>query len=286
MKCCGKIAVCIAGGLALGTALRADDIALAGNPYALIVTRNIFGLNPPPPPVDPNAVPAEPLVKITPDGIMSIFGRLQVLFKTSGGSKQGKPAADESYMLGEGQRQDDIEVVKIDEKAGLVTFNNHGVVQPLALANSPASTTGASTPAAGFNPSAGGFPAAMPGGGNPGFNGGVNNFGGRSFGGGQQGGVNNFNTMGNNPNLPFGSTSSGGDTVAQPNMAVLPQNAEEAKDQEAIIAAEHALAEQEGNPMAKIFPPTKYDIEAGATPNIATPPTPGSPPIPGGPPSN
>ena len=45
----------------------------------------------------------------------------------------GKPAADDAYILSEGQQQDEIEVTKIDEKGGLVTFNNHGEVQQLPL---------------------------------------------------------------------------------------------------------------------------------------------------------
>src|SRR5471032_2440139 len=128
MKRCGKIAICLAGALTLNAGLRADDVALADNPYATIVARNIFSLNPPPPPVDPNAnAPVEPAVKITPNGIMSIFGQLQVLFKASGGGKPG----DQSYILGEGQMDDEIEVVKIDEKNSLVTFKNHGLLQTL-----------------------------------------------------------------------------------------------------------------------------------------------------------
>jgi hypothetical protein len=68
---------------------------------------------------------------------------LQVLFKVAGTAKPGQPAKDESYILSEGQRQDEIEVVQIDEKASLVTFNNHGTVQelPLVKANAPVAST-------------------------------------------------------------------------------------------------------------------------------------------------
>jgi len=137
MKRVGTIATCLAAGCLLNSSLRAQDEALPGNPYAVVVIRNIFGLNPPPP-VDPNAnKPAEPPVKVVPNGIMSIFGQLQVLFKVA-----AKPGGkDATYMLTEGQSQDDIEVIKIDEKAASVTFNNHGVVQELPLVVTPPSST-------------------------------------------------------------------------------------------------------------------------------------------------
>ena len=137
MKRVGTIATCLAAGCLLNSSLRAQDEALPGNPYAVVVVRNIFGLNPPAP-VDPNASkPAEPPVKVVPNGIMSIFGQLQVLFKVA-----AKPGGkDATYMLTEGQSPDDIEVIKIDEKAASVTFNNHGVVQELPLVVTPPSST-------------------------------------------------------------------------------------------------------------------------------------------------
>src|SRR5271154_4980523 len=139
MKRVGTIAICLAGGMALSTSLRADDIS---NPYAQVVARNIFGLTPPVA-VDENATPIEPPVKITPNGIMSIFGQLQVLFKVA-----GKPPGQDAYTLSEGERQDDIEVTKIDEKAGIVTFNNRGIVQVLPPV--PATPSSSAAPIASF----------------------------------------------------------------------------------------------------------------------------------------
>ena len=132
MKHVGILVVALAGGLAFSSALCAEDVGLKGDPYAMVVARNIFGLNPPPPP-NANVSDATPPPKITANGIMSIFGQLQALFKVAGTAKQGVPAVDQSYILSEGQRQDDIEVTKIDEKAGIITFNNHGTVQQLPL---------------------------------------------------------------------------------------------------------------------------------------------------------
>jgi hypothetical protein len=133
MKRLAKMAVYLAGGLVLNTSVRAEVLS-SNNPYAPIVTRNVFGLNPPEP-VEARA--AETLLKITPNGIMSIFGERQVLFKVTGAVKAGQPSKEASYILSEGQRQDDIEVVHIDETASLVTFNNHGVVQQIPLPNAP-----------------------------------------------------------------------------------------------------------------------------------------------------
>jgi hypothetical protein len=68
---------------------------------------------------------------------MTIFGSRQVLFKVSIPPKPGIPAKEDDYILGEGQRQDDIEVTRIDEKSSVVTFNNHGVVQEIPLTVAP-----------------------------------------------------------------------------------------------------------------------------------------------------
>src|SRR5450755_3946932 len=135
MKRFNKIAVCLAGGLALNAGLRAETAPTTDNPYAMVVTRNIFGLNPPVL-VDPNPAPVEPPVKITLNGIMDIFGQVKALYKVAGKT----PGKEDSYMLTEGQGKDGIEVVKIDEKKGEVTFNNHGVPQVVALASAAASS--------------------------------------------------------------------------------------------------------------------------------------------------
>jgi len=280
VKHVGKLCICLAGGLVLNTGLRADDAVLSDNPYAPIAARNVFGINPPPP-VDPNKQPAEPPPKITPNGIMSIFGHLQVLFKVSPLPKPGQPAKDQFYILSEGQAQDDIEVTKIDEKAGLVTFNNHGTVQELPLATAPALTEsgpaqaapgqvpgfrgpfaskGNSGKAGGFVPSGNSFPqSGSAGGQNPNFNNG-NNFN----------SANNFNagvSAGANAGLRFGAASAGGVNYS----SLPPQNTMTPEMQMIMIAANHAKAQQEADPAATIFPPTPIDADAGVTPNEAPP---------------
>lgn len=233
MKHFEKIAVCLAGGLALSAGLRAETVPTTGNPYSLVVARNIFGLNPPVA-VDTTSPVAEPPVKITPNGIMNNYGQVQVLFKVAGKA----PGKDDSYMLSEGQAEEGIEVVKIDEKDGLVTFNNHGVEQVLSLA--AAATAGPSAMATPAGPAGitGGNPAA---GGNyvsSGFN---TAFGGRSGTGG-----------GNNPGMDNGSNvrpvpTRYGSQLPPMDPAV----------QTVLIEANRMKAQNEGDPIQKIFPRTE-----------------------------
>ena len=278
MKRLVKIVICLASGLVLNAGARADDGVLPNNPYAPIVVRNVFGLNPPQP-VDTNATQAD-LPKITPNGIMSIFGQLQVLFKVAGTAKPGQPAKDESYILSEGQRQDEIEVIQIDEKASLVTFNNHGTVQELPLAkanppvvNTPAAASGGPVPIQNFL-----APNGVNSGGIPGH------FGGRSASGpgaarnrGMGNGGNNFNNGGNqNPNsqaIPMGggsilqSTPTGAGYSGQQQ----PQNTMTPEAQVIMMEAQRAQWQNEGNPAAAIIPPTVLTPQNGAG---------GMPPIP------
>jgi len=133
----------------------------SSQPYATIMARNVFGLVPIPPPPPPPGPPEDPPPKITANGIMSVFGELQALFKVSVPGKGGQPAKDQSYMLSEGQRQDDIEVTKIDEKAATITFDNHGTVQEIPLEAAKDSDSGAPAPGLG-QPPPGGFNPGLP----------------------------------------------------------------------------------------------------------------------------
>jgi hypothetical protein len=240
----GKIAVCLASGLVLNASARADDVVLPNNPYAPAVVRNVFGLNPPQP-VDLNAPQADPPPKITLNGIMSIFGHLQALFKVAVPAKPGQTAKDESYILSEGQRQDEIEVIKIDEKNSLVTFNNHGTVQEMALAKANAPVVNAAP----------GGPAIQ----GAGDNSGRGRLGGRPGGGGfgaarNRGAGNGANQ---NPNIPPSAGNSGQQQT---------QNTIPLEVQMIMIAAQHAKAQQEGDPTAAIYPPTEIDADAGVVP--------------------
>ena len=146
MKFAGSCSIAATLLLLLAANARSQDTdAAAGKPYASIVARNMFGLLPiPPPDTNPPAAPVDPPPKITLNGIMTIFGRDQALFKVATKPAPGQPAKDSSYVLSEGERQDDIEVTKINHTDGIVTFNNHGTTQelPLVAANSGAAPAG------------------------------------------------------------------------------------------------------------------------------------------------
>ena len=106
---------------------------VSDRPYATIGIRNVFALVPPPPPPDPSAIAKDPPPKITAKGITDIFGQLNVIFNVDMPAKPGQAGGPKSYMLKEGEREDDIEVVKIDQDAAVITFNNHDVPQDIPL---------------------------------------------------------------------------------------------------------------------------------------------------------
>jgi hypothetical protein len=261
VKRVGKLCLCLAGGLVLSAGLRAGDLASADSPYVPIVARNVFDIHPLPP-VDPNQVNAEPPPKITPNGIMSIYGHLQALFKVAIPSKPGIPAKEQTYILSEGQQQDDIEVTRIDEKAGVVTFNNHGTVQdlPLTAATASGGSSGPAPGAPGMMPSYP-MPGFVPGGGNASSfirfgrnrnNAGNNNAG---YGNNMNGGANQGSQLG---------VAMGGAGNNNPNPQ--PQGVPSLEDQAALITANHLAAINAGSPIAPLYPPTQFDSQAGIPP--------------------
>jgi hypothetical protein len=108
--------------------VRAEDVFPNKNPYASVVARNVFDLKT----VVPPSQVIEPIEKITLNGIMSIFGKPQAIFKVA--DKDGKLA---SYIFAEGQGKDGIKVVEIDQQNQNVTFTNHGLIQTIALYGLP-----------------------------------------------------------------------------------------------------------------------------------------------------
>ena len=101
MKHGGKVAICLAGGLALHPGARALTADSPGNPYSGIVERNVFALKPPPPPPS-NEPPPTPAQKIVLTGIVKAFGKKQVFFKTPPSGRPGEVAKEASFMLSEG----------------------------------------------------------------------------------------------------------------------------------------------------------------------------------------
>src|SRR5215831_18990314 len=91
-----------------------------------IIDRNVFGLKPQA--SNESNVPAPtPPPKLTLTGITTILGNKRALLSTP--PVPNKPA--ESFMLTEGQRDGEIEVLEINEIAGTVKVMNHGVEQTL-----------------------------------------------------------------------------------------------------------------------------------------------------------
>ena len=133
MKHVGKVAICLASGLALQTGLPAVTADNSGNPYAGIVDRNVFALKPappaPPPPLSPDQLPQ----KIIPTAIVMAFGKKQAFFKTPPSGKPGEAAKEASYMLSEGERAGDIEVLEINVDEHTFRVRNHGAEQQLDL---------------------------------------------------------------------------------------------------------------------------------------------------------
>jgi hypothetical protein len=174
MKHGERMLICSLAGLALcmpGNAVAGDA---AGNPYQGIVDRNVFGLKPPPPPPDPESnKPPPPKIFLT--GITTILGNKRALLKTTPPAKPGEPAKEQSFTLGEGQREGDIEVLEIDEKAGTVKVNDYGTIATLdfdkdgvkGTPGAPPAPGGAPTHPAGFAPTPGANPFVPARGANP-----------------------------------------------------------------------------------------------------------------------
>lgn len=99
-------------------------------PYQRIIERNAFNLKPAPKLEDVRP-PAQPPPRITLTGITTILGNKQALMKVQLPPKQPDPVKEESYIIAEGHRAGQIEVLAIDEKAGAVRVNNHGTIQDL-----------------------------------------------------------------------------------------------------------------------------------------------------------
>ena len=228
------------------------------NPYEPIVTRNIFNLNPPQASTAPP--PAEPPVKIKPDGIMTIFGTPQVLFYADTPPRPPLPASHKSYILSEGQQQDGIEVKHIDQKNNIITFSNHGAIQEIPLAKAAPITM--PTPVVmrtGYvPPPAPGISGYKPGGGNAAAV--AARFGpNRNFGTAAR----NFGNQGN-PGYTGGNIGNQGN--------ISPQQQLTPEEQMIMIAAQHAEAQKRGDPTANLFPHTPLDEAAGVTPNTAQSP--------------
>lgn len=110
--------------------------AASRNPYQEIAARNIFGLRPPQP-VHVEPPPAPPIPKIVLTGITTFFGEKRALLRVQVPAQPRQPAKEESYILSEGQRDGQVEVLKINERTAHVTVEISGQVAEITFEKSP-----------------------------------------------------------------------------------------------------------------------------------------------------
>ena len=101
------------------------------------------------------------------DTVTTILGNKRALLKMTPPAKPGEPAKEQSFTLGEGQREGDIEVLEINENAGTVKVNDYGTITTLdfdkdgvkVAGGPPPPAAGAGARPAGFVPAPGANPA-------------------------------------------------------------------------------------------------------------------------------
>jgi hypothetical protein len=155
------VAAVVGGTLLVGlSSLHAEEVD-DSNPYSVIMTRNVFHLNPPPPPPSPEKPKVElPTVKIT--GIMHVAKKTQVMFVS-----ESKDHKDHNYYtLTAGERSADgkLELVRILPQETGVDVINDGVAATLTTkedSNESAKISGGQT--AGNNQPPPNNPGQMPG---------------------------------------------------------------------------------------------------------------------------
>jgi hypothetical protein len=96
----------------------------ASEQYGQIPARNLFGLHEP---VVQTNEPVKPqLPKIQLNGIATTPSKIAFLKAQSPAKPGEQPQGEQSYTLGEGQREGGIEILEINEKAGTIRVNNAG----------------------------------------------------------------------------------------------------------------------------------------------------------------
>lgn len=138
--------------------LSADAVS-PDNSYRVIVDRNVFALQPLK--QAEVQVQSEPLAKIIPTGVTTVLGRKLALFKVQPAAKSPQGAKEETFTLAEGERAGEIEVVRIDENAGVITFRNRGNLIALSLEKDGAKPPSTPAPPPG-NPALANAPVTMP----------------------------------------------------------------------------------------------------------------------------
>src|ERR1700722_1981025 len=124
------VAVCMAG-----CAIKASCSDGQNNPYKDISERNPFELNPAAITNSDDVI--TPPVQITLNGIMTIFGDKRALLKTQPAISSLGATKGKNYMLAEGQRDGEIELLAVDVTGEKIKVNNHGVIQIISLSKTP-----------------------------------------------------------------------------------------------------------------------------------------------------
>lgn len=120
----GKHIVSVLGIVALCSGARGIEPASSAELYGKIPERNLFGLHDPVQPTNEPVKPQLPSVKL--QGIATVPAKLAFL-KTQPLTKPGEqPQSEQSYTLGEGQREGGIEVLEINEKTSTIRLKNAG----------------------------------------------------------------------------------------------------------------------------------------------------------------
>ena len=102
--------------------------------YQTIPDKNVFHLKDPPPLTAPSKPVENPTVpKIILNGITTILGRKMALMKLMLPTKTPGDTGERSLMLREGERENDVEVLQINEKNGSVRVNDFGTVVTLTF---------------------------------------------------------------------------------------------------------------------------------------------------------
>jgi len=128
----------------LATAKAATDIPPAdANPYSVISDRNVFHLNPPPPPVSAEDSKPVELPKVALTGFFGKGKSMKVLLAIP--PKNSKDPW--TYLtLVPGQRDQDVELVRIHAEKEEVEILNSGTAQTLSKSNSYAAMAGVAHP--------------------------------------------------------------------------------------------------------------------------------------------
>lgn len=115
------------------------------NPYMVITNRNAFGLQPEQPLPKPEELRPPP-AKVRLEGIMSLMGSKRAILRLL---KQGVPPGQEPVlMLAEGERDQDVEVIAIDEENNTVKIRNQGITMEITFEKErPGLGVGGSSPA-------------------------------------------------------------------------------------------------------------------------------------------